>query len=138
MSETGTQPSQQGNPMHSTQVRNMLKGYANHAIDLGYEKKKAMPLTKDEMHTLLSSMQQVLSHTTDSAQQLLIVRDGLLFSILWQTCYRSFNAGGVRLDNIVLPTGGSVLPYLVPNQLPCGTCCQTPPKTRKEAIVLSP
>ena len=65
-----------------------------------------MPLSKGEMHTLLSSMQQMLSHTTDSAQQLLIVRDGLLLSILWQTCYRGFNAGGIRLDNIVLPTGG--------------------------------
>ena len=89
-----------------------------------------MPFTKDKMHILLSSMQQMLSHTTDAAQQLLIVRDGLLFSILWQTCYRGFNAGGVRLENIVLP-GGSVLPYLMPNKLPCGAVLHLLPDTTK-------
>ncbi|KAL0026474.1 hypothetical protein WJX77_001252 [Trebouxia sp. C0004] len=31
--------SQQGNPMHSVQVRSVLKGYANHATELGYQKK---------------------------------------------------------------------------------------------------
>ena len=106
--------------MHSTQIRNMLKGYANHATELGSEEKEAVSFTKDEMHILLSSMQQMLSHTTDTAQQRLIVRDGLLFSILWQTCYRGFNAGGFRLENNILQTGGSALPYLMPNKLLCG------------------
>ena len=107
---------QQGNPMHSMQVKSMLKGYANHATELGYQKRGAVPLTQAEMHTLLSSMHQMLNNTTDQAQQLLLVRDGLLFSILWQTCYGGFNAGGVRLENIVLPTGGNAVPYLVPKQ----------------------
>ena len=107
---------QQGNPMHSMQVKSMLKGYANHATELGYQKRGAVPLTQAEMHTLLSSMHQMLNNTTDQAQQLLLVRDGLLFSILWQTCYRGFSAGGVRLENIVLPTGGNAVPYLVPKQ----------------------
>jgi len=74
---------QQGNPMHSMQVRSMLKGYANHATELGYQKKGAVPLTQAEMHTLLNSMYQMLSNTNDTAQQLLLVRDGLLFSIWW-------------------------------------------------------
>jgi len=74
---------QQGNPMHSMQVRSMLKGYANHATELGYHKRGAVPLTQAEMHTLLNSMYQMLSNTNDTAQQLLLVRDGLLFSIWW-------------------------------------------------------
>ena len=113
------------------QIRSMLKGCANHATELGYEETGAVPFTKDEMNILLSSMQQMLSHTSDSAQQLLIVRHGLLFSMLWQTCYRGFNAGGVRLANIVLPTGGSTLPHLEPNQLPCGAVLHLLPDTTK-------
>ncbi len=122
---------QQGNPMHSMQVRSMLKGYANHATELGYQKKGAVPLTQAEMHTLLNSMYQMLSNTTDTAQQLLLVQDGLLFSILWQTCYRGFNAGGVRLGNIVLPTGGNAVPYLVPNMLQPGAILHLLPDTTK-------
>jgi len=59
-------------------VRSMLKGYANHATELGYQKRGAIPLPQAEMHTLLSSMHQMLSNTIDTAQQLLLVRDGLL------------------------------------------------------------
>ena len=96
---------QTGNPMHSMQVRNMLKGYAKHATELGYQKRGTAPLTQPEMHSMLSSMFQLLFKSTDQAEQLLLTRDGLLFSILWQTCYRSFNAGGIRLENIVLTNG---------------------------------
>ena len=119
---------QQGKPMHSMQVRSMLKGYANHATELGYQKKGEVPLTQAEMHALLN---QMLSSTTDTAQQLLLVRDGLLFSILWQTRYRAFNAGGVRLANTVLPTGGNAVPYLVPNKLQPGAILHLVPDTTK-------
>ncbi len=64
----------------------------------GIRQEGAVPLTQAEMHTLFSSIHQMLSKTTDQAQQLLLVRDGLLLSILWQACYRGFNATGVRLD----------------------------------------
>lgn len=103
-----------GNPTHSKQIKDMLKGYGNQATQLGYQKKGAVPLSQAEMHLLLSSMEQQYHSTTDSAQLLLLTRDALLFSMLWQTCFRGFNAGAVRLDNIVLPTGGSALPFLVP------------------------
>ena len=72
----------------------MLKGYGSHAAGLGYRKEAAVPLTQPERHTLLTSMHEMLSDMTDTAEQLLVVRDGLLFSILWQTRCRSFNAGG--------------------------------------------
>ena len=122
---------QQGNPMHSMQVRSMLKGYANHAAELGYQNRGPVPLTQAEMQALLNSMYQMLSSTGDTAQQLLLVPDGLLFTILWQTCYRGFNVGGVRLANIVLPTGGNAVLYLVPNKLQPGAILHLLPDTTK-------
>ena len=76
-------------------------------------------------------MYEMLSHMADTSQHLLVVRDGLLFGILWQTCYRGSNAGGVRLDNILLPTGDSALAYLVPNKLPIGAMLHLLPDTTK-------
>ena len=38
-----------GNPMHSTQIRIMLKGGCNHAAELGYREMGAVPLSEDEM-----------------------------------------------------------------------------------------
>ena len=101
---------QTGNPMLSAQVRIMLKGYGNHAMQLGYQKKGAVPLTEAEVQLLLQSMHQACTSTsTDPQQQLL-----LLLSLLWQSCFRGFNAGALRLDNIVLPTGENAVPYLAP------------------------
>ncbi|KAL0020901.1 hypothetical protein WJX77_008863 [Trebouxia sp. C0004] len=105
--------SQLGNPMHSMQIRDMIKGYHNQAAELGYQKRGAVPLEDTEMLQLLEHMCSDLT-AAPLQEQLLLVRDGLVFSLLWQTCFRGFNAGGVRLDNLVLPTGGSALPYLLP------------------------
>ena len=72
-----------GNPMHSIQVTRMVKGYSNHATDLGYQKQGAEPLTEAEMHTLLKSMHRSCSSNMDQHQLLLVLRDGMLFSFLW-------------------------------------------------------
>ena len=118
-----------GNPMHSNQIRNMLKGYSNHATELGYQKKGAVPLSEAEMTQLLSSMAQRYDGSADH-EQLLLLRDGLLFSMLWQTCFRGSNAGAVRLSNFTLPAGGSALPYLYPSvQLASGAQLHILPDT---------
>jgi len=99
----------------SAQVRTMLKGYGNHATQLGYQKKGAVPLTEVEMQLLLQSMHKTCnSSSRDPHQHMLPLRDGMLFSLLWQSCLRGFNAGALRLDNVVLPTGENAVPYLVP------------------------
>ena len=103
---------QTGNPMHSIQIKTMLTGYANHAAELGYQKKGAVSAA--EMEMLLCSLHDKHHSMTGSTESLLLLRDGLLLSLLWQTCFRGFNAGGLRLDIILLPTGGSALPYLAP------------------------
>jgi len=90
----------------------MLTGCANHAAELGYQKKGAIPLSAAEMAMLLGSLHDKLHSMTGSTESLLLLRDGLLLSLPWQTCFRGFNAGGLRLDNILLPTGGSALPFL--------------------------
>ena len=105
-----------GDPMHSMQIRDVLKGYAKHATAQGCSKRGVAPLTEAEMHMLLSSIHQQASNTTDQAQLLLLLRDGLLFSLLWQTCFRGSKAGATRLDNILLPTGGSAVAHLVPSR----------------------
>ncbi len=103
---------QTGNPMHSIQIKTMVTGYANHAAEQGYQKKGAVPLSAAEMEMLLGSLHDKQHSMTSSTESLLLIRDGLLLSLLCQTCFRGFNAGGLRLDNILLPTGGSALPYL--------------------------
>ena len=125
--------SQTGNPMHSVQTRSLLKGYSNHATELGYQRKGAVPLTKPKMLCLLQSMATTCSSSnTDQHQQLLLLRDGMLFSLLWQSYFRGFNAGALRLENIVLPTGESALPYLVPEvKLPAGAILHLLPDTTK-------
>ena len=133
--------SQTGNPMLSVQIRNMLKGYSNHANQLGYQKKVAVPLTEGEMQRLLHSMANICNNSNpDQHQHLLLLRDGMLFSLLWQSCFRGLNAGAVRLENVLLPAGDSAVPYLVPTLKlePFCIYCQTPPKKRREVIARLP
>ncbi len=49
--------------MLTAQVRTMLKGYGNHATQLGYQKKGAVPLAGAEMQLLLQK------HAPDLQQQ---------------------------------------------------------------------
>ena len=58
---------------------------------MGYQKIGAVPLTEDQMQTLLQSMLNIsLDLSTDPHQRLLLLRDGMLFSLLWQSCLRGF------------------------------------------------
>ena len=74
---------QTGNPMLSVQIRTMLKGYGNHAAQLGHQKRGALPLTAAEMQLLLHSMLN-LCNGSNTDEQLLLLRDAMLFSLLWQ------------------------------------------------------
>ena len=132
--------------MLSAQVRTMLKGYGNHATQLGYQEKGAVPLTAFKVQLLLQSMHHSYSSTSTGprhGQQMLLLRDGMLCSLLWQSFLRSFNAGALRLDNIVLLTCESAVLHLVPEPklqagAVCCIYCQIPPRTRKEGTARSP
>lgn len=56
---------------------------------------------------LVSPQQLVYVHA------LLILRDGLISTLPWQL--RGFHAGAVRLNNLLLPAGGSAVIYLLPS-----------------------
>ena len=130
------------NPMHSIQIKTMLTGYANHAAECVYQKTGADPLSAAEMAMLLCSLHDKHHSMTGSTESLLLLRDGLLLSLFWQACFRGFNAGGLRLDNILSPTDDSALPHVAPvRQLGKGlscTCCQTAQRTRKVVTAVSP
>ncbi len=125
--------------MHSIQIRTMLTGYANHAAELGHQKKGAVPLSAAEMEMLLRSLHDKHHSMTGSTESLLLLKDGLLLSLLWQTCFRDVKAGSLRL----LPTGGSPLPSLSPSQTARKREQATPAarqhkKTRKVVTAVSP
>ena len=81
----------------------------------GIPKERSMRLSESEIQLLLQSMLNACSNSSkDQHQQMLLLRNGMLFSLLWQSCFRGFNAEALRLDNIVLPSGESALPYLMP------------------------
>lgn len=65
-----------------------------------------------DMVTLLTSVLHLSSPSNEAP--LLLVKDGLLFTLLGQPCFRGFYAGNVRLDNLVLPMAGSAVPPLLP------------------------
>ena len=106
----------QGNPTYSDLLRRLTKGYSTDAAEQGYEKKAAVPITHAEMLQLQHHLHQQQA-TQTGTKKLLTIRDGLAFCIMWQSCFRGYNAGGLRLENIRLPTDGnkgSAIPFLLP------------------------
>ena len=82
------------------------------------------------MHTLVKIIHWSCSSNTDQRELLVLLRDGMLFSLLWQTCFRGYNAGALRPDNIWLPTGESAVPYLTPvSKLQAGSVLHLLPNT---------
>ena len=102
-----------GNPMLSNQLQRMTKGYKTDAARRGYEQRAAEPIYSDKI-------QKVLEHLLAQQQQasgkakLLLIRDGLILSMLWQSCFRGFNVGDLRLSNIRTPTNSPAVPFIVP------------------------
>ena len=92
-----------GNPMHSNQLRRMTKGYTAVAKSQGYEPQAAEPIYSDKIKALLQHLLHQQQHSTEAAK-LLLIRDGLIISMLWQSCFRGFSVGGLRLSNIKTPT----------------------------------
>ena len=100
----------QGNPMLSNQLRRMTKGYKAEAGQQGYQPRAAEPIYSDKIRALLEALMQQQQHAT-GVDRLLLLRDGLIISMLWQSSFRGFNVGALRLSNIVTPTN---IPFIVP------------------------
>ena len=79
--------------------------------------------------------------TLPSKDKLLLIRDGLLISVLWQSCFRGFNVAELRLEDIRTPTNSPPMTHCPPAssaaQFPAALL-QMSPKTGKVATALSP
>ena len=104
---------QQGNPMLSNQLRRMTKGYGTAAARQGYKQRAAVPISSSKVAVLLQLLmhQQQNSSGTD---KLLLIRDGLTVSLLWQSCFTGFNVGSLRPGNIQTPTGSPAVQFITP------------------------
>ena len=76
-----------GNPMLSNQLRRMTKGYTAVAKSQGYEPQAAEPIYSGKIKALLQHLLHQQQHST-KADKLLLIRDGLIISMLWQSCFR--------------------------------------------------
>ena len=96
-------------------------------MQLGYQKKGAVPLTEAVMQLLLQSMHQACNSTRPTTTVAAATRWHAMAVLL-----QGFTAGALRLDNIVLPTGESAVPYLVPQvKLQAGAVLHLLPDTTK-------
>ena len=102
-----------GNPMLSNQLRRMSKDYTAVAKNQGYEPQAAEPIYSGKVKTLLQHLLHQQQHSAE-ADKLLLIRDGLIISMLWQSCFRGFNVGGLRLSNLKTPTNGPATPFIIP------------------------
>lgn len=101
-----------GNPMLSNQLRRLTKGYTA-AKSQGYEPQAAEPIYSGKVETLLRHLLHQQQQST-GVDKLLLIRDGLTISMLWQSCFRGFNVGGLRLSNIKTPTNSPAIPFIIP------------------------
>ncbi len=93
-----------GNPLRSTTVATLKKGYSKVAGENGYKQLSAKPWTKQEVTDVLVHLRRKAEKASGMAR-LLYLRDALIFVLLWQTKSRGNNAGMWRLENLRLPTG---------------------------------
>lgn len=83
--------------MLSNQLRRMTKGYKSEASQQGYQPRAAEPIHSGKVRALL----EILMHQQQFAagvDRLLLIRDGLIVSLLWQPTFRGFNVGALRLN----------------------------------------
>ena len=79
--------------MHSIQVTRWPGATTNMLqIGSGLPEEGSSALDSSGAHTL-GEHAQVLQQQHGPAQLLLVLRDGMLFSLLWQSCFRGSNAG---------------------------------------------
>ncbi len=97
-------------------MRHMIKGYIydNQAAEVGYQKTGVVPLEEAELPQLL---EHICSKSISAPTRAITAhQESFGLQPVVAVLLRELNAGGVRLDIIVLPTKGSTLPYLLHGQ----------------------
>ena len=80
---------------YCSQLKRMTKGYKSDAASKGYEQRAAEPIYSGKIKAMLEFL-MLKQQTLPSKDKLLLIRDGLLISMLWQSCFRGFNVGGAE------------------------------------------
>ena len=79
---------QHGNSMENLHLRELVKGYKQYAAELGYQKGGAVPLIRAIKYDPPTTRLYLQQQTMTGKEQLLLLRDGFTFSLLWQSCFR--------------------------------------------------
>ena len=81
--------------MLSNKLRRMTKGYSTEAGEQGYQQQAAVPIYSSKIQALLQLLMQQ-QQDSSGTDRLLLLRDGLMISLLWQSCFRGFNVGALK------------------------------------------
>lgn len=95
----------------------MRKGYGKDAAEKGYRQLSARPWAKQEVLDVIGYLQNKIEKRS-GMQKFLLIRDALIFSLLWETKSRGNNASMWRLENFRLPTGERMLAFDLEKLLP--------------------
>ena len=125
---------QSGNPIWSLDVKQWKRGYTRIAANQGYVTTGAQELTSGKMQSLLGYLHGCMAEP-DPIKRHAIARDGLAFSILWQTGGRGANAGPLTAHDFVTLDGNPAFPFIHPTcQLAAGTIIQVTPQRLKTCL----
>jgi hypothetical protein len=98
-----------GNPFKSEQVTSLKSGHHSLSRAAGYQQLSAVPWTLADFHAVVDHLEFTASSLLGGGQEaiplLLIRRDLLLLTILWESMCRGANAGSFRMANLRLLTG---------------------------------
>jgi hypothetical protein len=104
---------QQGNPVHSSVIPRLRKGYSNDMRSKGVSQGAAAPVSFDQVQQLLQSMEAALQDSEPhTAAAVMMARDGFLISTLWHTVLRGDNAGRLCTSDVIFSDGSSVSDFL--------------------------
>ena len=112
-SDYARQPHAKQSAKEDDQRVQRTKGYEAEATSKGYEQRAAEPIYSGKIQAMLQFLWAKQNSLTGK-DKLLLIRDGLLISMLWQSCFRGFNVGELRLENLKTPTNSPAVPFIVP------------------------
>lgn len=94
---------QQGNPVHSSIIRQLRKAYSNQMRSKGVSQGAATPVCFDQVQQLSQAMETALheSEPHTAAVAVMAARDGFLIGTLWHTALCGDNAGRLRASDII-------------------------------------
>lgn len=93
---------QHGNPILSSAISQLRKGYSNQMRCKGVSQGAAVPVTFSQVQQLLEAHRAALAESEPGTiLAVLLARDAFLISLLWHTALRGDNAGRLRTQDCI-------------------------------------